>query len=602
MGNSASTHKERTENHIDFGSTRPFGTYTGPQDWNHEVVSRLIKERKLAPFYWPLEDYDDEMTDEQIMAARKVPPTEASPTSDAASDILSVTLSRSSVSTRQSERLRPQTMKIPEAQLYRGAIECPICFLYYPPNINRTRCCDHYICTECFVQIKRADPTPQHLVSEPAACPYCVQDNFGVIYAAPAWRAGIGSEGYPSPDLYKVSSSGSIAPPPPMAKQRRQSLSHTAPGVVTIDQIRPDWEAKLAAVHAAVARRANRRIIMRQVGDRLIPVGITSGRVQINTDGMGDTGPIVETDDSSTRGSRRRRHELSQLLGGMGMAGQDLEELMVMEAMRLSLLEHEQALRRQQEEEARQQRANGGEGSSTGGTNTDPAAPPMPSSAPVSGSRTPIAIPARVDLSGDAAISSSAPTHVHRLSGASILTGTPPRTNGSPLRPSGDSATGGPAISPTASMPSPLRSSRPSSLVDSTNGNPTHQAAALAATTFLNPTTVDEGAGSSSIPPRNPTSIASASVPISTEPAAPAPVININQALAGSSTRTPISRTQTMGTEMSEDGETEYVPLASPDTEDNAYLLDERLDEAMQENIELPQRSATATSGDSLPP
>lgn len=66
---------------------------------------------------------------------------------------------------------------------------------YYPPNINHSRCCDQAICTECFVQIKRAEPTTTHIVSEPAACPYCVQDNFGVVYNPPPWRAGLGSEG-----------------------------------------------------------------------------------------------------------------------------------------------------------------------------------------------------------------------------------------------------------------------------------------------------------------------------------------------------------------------------------------------------------------------
>lgn len=45
------------------------------------------------------------------------------------------------------------------------------------------------------MQIKRNEPTTTHLVSEPAACPYCVQDNFGVTYKPPPWRAGIGSEG-----------------------------------------------------------------------------------------------------------------------------------------------------------------------------------------------------------------------------------------------------------------------------------------------------------------------------------------------------------------------------------------------------------------------
>jgi len=65
---------------------------------------------------------------------------------------------------------------------------------FYPPNINRSRCCDQAICTECFVQIKRSEPTTTHLVSEPAACPYCVQENFGIIYTPPPWRAGVGNE------------------------------------------------------------------------------------------------------------------------------------------------------------------------------------------------------------------------------------------------------------------------------------------------------------------------------------------------------------------------------------------------------------------------
>lgn len=67
-------------------------------------------------------------------------------------------------------------------------------FQYYPPNINQTRCCDQAICTECFVHIKRADPTTTHLVSEPACCPYCMQPNFGITYVPPNWRQGIGAE------------------------------------------------------------------------------------------------------------------------------------------------------------------------------------------------------------------------------------------------------------------------------------------------------------------------------------------------------------------------------------------------------------------------
>lgn len=67
------------------------------------------------------------------------------------------------------------------------------------------------------------------------------------------------------------------------------------------DEIRPDWEAKLNAVKAAAARKASRRIVMRQVGDRLIPIGYTSARAP----GTADFSMSVGTDEN---GSRRRRN------------------------------------------------------------------------------------------------------------------------------------------------------------------------------------------------------------------------------------------------------------------------------------------------------
>jgi hypothetical protein len=105
--------------------------------------------------------------------------------------------------------------------------------------------------------------------------------------------------------------------------------THKPNSVSFVDQIRPDWEAKLAAVRAAVTRRANRRIIMRQVGDRLIPVGITSGRVHtINP----EEAPSEPNEGGGTSRRSRRRHqqqnpEFNQLLGSMGLGGQDLEEV-----------------------------------------------------------------------------------------------------------------------------------------------------------------------------------------------------------------------------------------------------------------------------------
>ncbi|KAJ3001978.1 hypothetical protein NUW54_g6099 [Trametes sanguinea] len=359
MGNSASSGRGHHEEMVDFGYLTPQGIYTGPRDWNQAVVTQLIIDRKLAPFYRPLEDYDESWDDEQILSARKEPQDADSGESSRAESI-------SSSSTIRGHQKRPSAAKEPtrhpEAAIYRGAVECPICFLYYPPNINRSRCCDQAICTECFVQIKRADPTTTHLVSEPASCPYCVQENFGIVYTPPSWRAGIGAEGAtpPSwPDSPKATSQQSLdAASNPGMRRRRKSFGANDPEVVTVDMIHPDWEAKLAAVRAAVARRANRRIIMRQVGDRLIPVGVTSGRVHpIPAEEGGAETPEGSSDRGSRRSRRRQQNqEINQFLGSMGLGGQDLEELMVMEAMRLSLIEHEAQQRRQQEEEAKRKR------------------------------------------------------------------------------------------------------------------------------------------------------------------------------------------------------------------------------------------------------
>ncbi|KAJ5070789.1 protein sip5 [Anaeramoeba ignava] len=53
--------------------------------------------------------------------------------------------------------------------------ECPICFYFYP-TINLTNCCQHSICSECFLQITPNEPTKDNL------CPFCQKPNFTVKY------------------------------------------------------------------------------------------------------------------------------------------------------------------------------------------------------------------------------------------------------------------------------------------------------------------------------------------------------------------------------------------------------------------------------------
>ncbi|KAL0089526.1 hypothetical protein F4703DRAFT_1841512 [Phycomyces blakesleeanus] len=120
MGNSSSRHTASNQTTFELGSTIPNNIYPhSKQDYDNNILKQLILNRRLGPFY--------------------------------------------------KGQVEPQMSP-------RGSVECPICFLYYPSDINYTRCCDQPICTECFLHIK---PTPD---TSQASCPYCVQDTFGIIY------------------------------------------------------------------------------------------------------------------------------------------------------------------------------------------------------------------------------------------------------------------------------------------------------------------------------------------------------------------------------------------------------------------------------------
>lgn len=131
MGNSTSSsgrgHHDET---VDYGQLTPQGVYTGARDWNQAVVTQLICARRLAPFYRPLEDYEENWDDDQILAARKELPTPDADSNETTTRI-EATMS-THPSTRSGHNKRPGALKEPskpEAAVYRGAVECPICFL-----------------------------------------------------------------------------------------------------------------------------------------------------------------------------------------------------------------------------------------------------------------------------------------------------------------------------------------------------------------------------------------------------------------------------------------------------------------------------------------
>lgn len=302
--------------------------------------------------------------------------------------------------------LTPREMQLPrdpylsgqrlEAYLYKDAAECPICFLYYPPYLNRTRCCDQAICSECFVQIKRPDPHPpehadpsapptpsvedlepvdlESLVSEPASCPFCVQPEFGITYDPPPFRRGLTYVNQASTHLVAgkasaMSSSSSLASAQSegqasateATRRRTQSLSATAPTVITTDRIRPGWHQKLAGARAHAARRSaaatalhTAAYLMGNRGHEPDGRGFGAfGRRALLRRGSGDP------NQSQLNMLAMMSERYGRIEGGENGAprarrvrAEDLDEMMMMEAIRLSIASEEER-RKKEEEKAR---------------------------------------------------------------------------------------------------------------------------------------------------------------------------------------------------------------------------------------------------------
>lgn len=156
MGNTPSSKDKQTDDTVDLGALTPQGGIyaSAQQDWNHGIVSQLIIDRKLAPFYRPLEDYEEEWDDDKILAARKNPEPDANASPGGGTNgagggtsshghgsnqnlhASAAAASLKHVSSKSASRLNVTRDKEPprnyEAQVYRGAVECPICFMVRP--------------------------------------------------------------------------------------------------------------------------------------------------------------------------------------------------------------------------------------------------------------------------------------------------------------------------------------------------------------------------------------------------------------------------------------------------------------------------------------
>lgn len=396
----------RYSENVDGGYLAPHGTYKSNLDFNIDIVRNLIINRKLAPFYTPLQDFNEDWREEELLIIVKQLQLHSMETAyeeeDEEDDIDDHKIHKSSnYFKRQEQKTKLKTLisKIKDLQkdednrflelklklnnqdpnlpsddllllLYKNAIECPICFLYYPNNLNLSRCCLQPICTECFVQIKRLDPHPPHdqalssrevsdqsneeiphtLISEPANCPYCAMNDFGVTFEK-TLKINTGINGikpqefslkhaqepleknvsgnvsalkhinniiHDENDESAISSSSSpteeIIPFKERSK-RRSSIPANSPKVVTVDQIRPDWETKLIAAKARLAKKA-----------------AAASAIHASNLIMNAQSDLAEYDT-------RNRNNDTQF--------QSIEDRMIEEALRLSIIDEEDRVRRQ---------------------------------------------------------------------------------------------------------------------------------------------------------------------------------------------------------------------------------------------------------------
>jgi hypothetical protein len=130
MGNASSSTAKTAETRVDHGYLTPHGIYTGTVDWNQHIVGHLILERRLAPFYRPLEDYEESWDDETILAHRKGLDAEGEAQAAAQEHHQQHQSQSSRHGKSHQQRQAREVQKLPtEAQIYRGAVECPICFM-----------------------------------------------------------------------------------------------------------------------------------------------------------------------------------------------------------------------------------------------------------------------------------------------------------------------------------------------------------------------------------------------------------------------------------------------------------------------------------------
>ncbi|GAB5586689.1 SNF1-interacting protein [Umbelopsis nana] len=336
---------------VDLGSLLPCGIYpNSPQDYDYRSIRKLIIDRRIAPFYKGLNDVpeleEDPPAPNGIVESLSVPvampqassststasakknPTMGRPRSASSSSVNSAgrptSQSLAVDSAKERQRALIERMKAREKVLYNDAVECPICFL-----------------------IRRPPEAP----ATPASCPFCVEENFGILYKPPQWsqvfeRQQLSRDGEPMKAVplrngatHTTSGKGTNS-----SKPRRQSVSHKDPEVILVDHIRPDWNRMIDVTRAAPGSRRNSATQANSSRSRAVG---------------GAIGSIMTRPGRSASSAASNEYYVSAAMRRMNLQNMDLEDLMVMEAVRLSLLEEEERRRNEQRQQHQTATENG---------------------------------------------------------------------------------------------------------------------------------------------------------------------------------------------------------------------------------------------------
>ncbi|KAH8067522.1 ATP-binding cassette subfamily B [Aureococcus anophagefferens] len=229
-----------------------------------------------------------------------------------------------------------------------GAVQCPICFLYYD-GVNAASCCRQPICTTCYLQVK---PQRAHV-----PCPFCSRDDFEAHLHAKEERKDFDDDDdAPKHGGRVAESKGSPAPEARAPDAKHASGAKTTPTASVEERLRV--EEQMRAQLALARERGDSMDIVEAPLPRSL-FGSSSGALPRGGRGWRTRGPfgagsLLRRQRAAAAGGGEggpSLDELHALLHSLGASTdlQHVEDLMVLEAMQASIEDEDR--RRQRETE-----------------------------------------------------------------------------------------------------------------------------------------------------------------------------------------------------------------------------------------------------------